>query len=88
MHNVGVAKDKGKKDKGKKKSKSDESSAPPEAEESTKDEGSFTYGSCKSCEWRGRARRSRDKARSDAKEHKTSCDGEHKVKLRTTDHRD
>lgn len=82
MHNVGVAKD-----KRRRKSESDETASSPEAEESTKDEGSFTYGSCKSCEWRGRARRSRDKARSEAKEHKRSCDGEHKVKLKTTDHR-
>lgn len=92
VQNVGVAKDKGKKDTGKKdkskKKSASAESAPPEAEESTRDEGSFTYGSCKSCEWRGRARRSRDKARSDAKDHKKSCAGEHKVKLKTTDHRD
>lgn len=90
VHNMGVArdkKDKDKKDKDKKKSKAAEP-APPEPEESTRDEGSFTYGSCKSCAWRGRARRSRDKARSDAKDHTKSCDGDHKVKLKTTDHRD
>ncbi len=80
-----MAKDR-KKDKN--KSKADEKEPTPVVDESTKDEGSFTYGSCKSCSWRGRARRSRDKARSDAKDHQKSCDGEHKVKLKTTDHRD
>lgn len=80
-----VAKDR-KKDK--KKSKAQQEEPAPVPEEATREEGSFTYGSCKGCGWRGRARRSRDKARSDAKDHKKSCEGEHKVKLKTTDHRD
>ena len=32
----------------------------------TEDVGSFTFGYCTSCDWRGRARRSRQKAREDA----------------------
>lgn len=79
-----MAKDK---TKDKKKSTADEKESAP-VDDSTKDEGSFTYGSCKNCEWRGRARRSRGKARSDAEGHETSCKGKHKVKLKTTDHRD
>ncbi len=76
------------KDKKRKKSKAEEDAPVPVVDESTKDEGSFTYGACKNCEWRGRARRSRGKARSDAEDHEKSCKGTHKVKLKTTDHRD
>ncbi|NYJ75932.1 hypothetical protein [Allobranchiibius huperziae] len=88
-----MAKDKSKdKDKDKKKRKKSASSEDPapvvEPDSSTKDDGSFAYGFCKSCDWRGRARRSRDKARADVKDHEQSCKGTHKVKLRTTDRRD
>lgn len=56
-------------------------------EELTKEDGSFAFGYCKSCDWTGRARRSRDKARDDAKVHHESCAGKGKVMLGVTDHR-
>lgn len=33
------------------------------------DDGNFSYGVCHVCEWRGNARRAREKARRDAAEH-------------------
>ncbi len=93
MHTYPVAKDKqDKRDKKSKKGRQDkkpghEEHAPVAPPEATRDEGSFTYGVCKDCDWRGKARRSRDKARADAKDHEKSCKGSHKVKLKTTDHR-
>jgi hypothetical protein len=59
----------------------------PLEEELTKEDGSFAFGYCKSCDWTGRARRSRDKARQDASVHRTECDGKGKVMLGATDHR-
>ncbi|WP_265443493.1 hypothetical protein [Flexivirga meconopsidis] len=53
----------------------------------TKEHGSFAFGYCKSCDWTGRARRSRDKARDDARDHHKLCDGKGKVVLGVTDHR-
>ena len=35
----------------------------------TEDIGSFTFGLCRSCDWRGPGRRSREKARDDVKAH-------------------
>ena len=83
VHTCEVAKDK------KKHKKSETVVTAPAAapDSSTKDDGSFAYGICMSCEWRGRARRSRPKARADAKDHENSCKGTHEVKLKTTDHR-
>ncbi|KYH42928.1 hypothetical protein [Branchiibius sp. NY16-3462-2] len=49
------------------------------------DVGSFTFGYCTSCDWRGRARRSRDKAREEAREHRAECDGKGKVHVGATD---
>ncbi len=57
-------------------------------EDLTKEQGSFTFGYCKSCDWTGRARRARDKARSDAREHRKDCDGKGKIMIGVTDHRD
>ncbi|PWJ26620.1 hypothetical protein ATK17_2787 [Branchiibius hedensis] len=51
----------------------------------TEDVGSFTFGYCTSCDWRGRARRSRDKAREDARDHRVECDGKGKVHVGATD---
>lgn len=51
----------------------------------TEDVGSFTFGYCTSCDWRGRARRSRQKAREDAFEHRVECDGKGKVHVGATD---
>ena len=45
----------------------------------TKDEGSFTFGYCRSCDWRGPGRRARDKARADAAAHHEQCPGKGKV---------
>lgn len=45
----------------------------------TKDEGSFTFGYCKSCDWRGPGRRARDKARKDAAAHSEVCEGKGKT---------
>lgn len=56
-----------------------------EDEASIQDVGSFAFGYCTSCDWRGRARRSRDKARSDAREHRSDCSGKGKVHLAATD---
>lgn len=53
----------------------------------TKENGSFAFGYCKSCDWTGRARRSRDKAREDARHHRENCSGKGKVRLGAIDHR-
>ncbi|MBC9955759.1 hypothetical protein [Yimella sp. cx-51] len=39
----------------------------------TEDVGSFTFGLCQSCDWRGPGRRSREKARDDVKDHQQLC---------------
>ncbi|WP_218917371.1 hypothetical protein [Luteipulveratus mongoliensis] len=57
----------------------------PEEDHHIREHGSFTYGYCKSCDWQGRARRARDKARRDALEHKLTCEGKHKIRVATTD---
>ena len=49
----------------------------------TKDEGSFTFGYCMSCDWRGPGRRARDKARKDAASHHEVCDGKGKTTVAT-----
>lgn len=41
----------------------------------TEDIGSFTFGLCKSCDWRGPGRRSREKARDDVQDHHDRCPG-------------
>lgn len=50
----------------------------------TREEGSFTFGYCKSCNWVGPARRARGKARRDAESHLPSCSGKGKVRIGTT----
>lgn len=59
----------------------------PLDEDLTREAGSFAFGYCKSCDWTGRARRSRDKARDDARHHRSECDGKGKVMLGVTDRR-
>lgn len=56
-------------------------------EELTKEDGSFAFGYCKSCDWTGRARRSREKARDDARHHRAECDGKGKIMLGAIDRR-
>ncbi|KNX38237.1 hypothetical protein [Luteipulveratus halotolerans] len=56
-------------------------------DDGTHEKGSFAYGYCKTCDWQGHARRSRDKARRDALEHKLTCKGKHPVRMATTDER-
>ncbi len=41
----------------------------------TEDVGSFTFGLCTSCDWRGPGRRSRQKARDDVAGHIKHCKG-------------
>jgi hypothetical protein len=52
----------------------------------TKDDGSFVFGYCKSCDWTGPARRARDKARKDALAHEPECpEGDGKIRLGVTE---
>lgn len=60
----------------------------PKNDPPVEDVGSFTFGYCTSCDWRGRARRSRDKARDDAREHAGDCRGKGKVHVAATDTKD
>lgn len=48
---------------------------------SVRDDGSFTFGYCKSCDWAGSARRARGKARRDAIAHMPDCPGKGKVRI-------
>lgn len=48
---------------------------------SVREEGSFTFGYCKSCNWAGSARRARGKARRDAIAHLPECPGKGKVRI-------
>ncbi|SDP44375.1 hypothetical protein SAMN04489867_2477 [Pedococcus dokdonensis] len=50
----------------------------------TREEGSFTFGYCKSCNWVGPARRARGKARRDVEAHLPECPGAAKVRIGTT----
>jgi len=59
----------------------------PLDEELTREHGSFAFGYCTSCDWTGRARRSRDKARDDAQQHRTQCDGTGTTMLGAIDQR-
>lgn len=43
------------------------------------DVGSFTFGYCRSCDWRGPGRRSRQKARDDVAAHVENCPGKGKA---------
>ena len=51
---------------------------------SVREDGSFTFGFCKSCNWVGPARRARGKARRDAEAHLPDCTGNGKVRIGTT----
>jgi hypothetical protein len=46
-----------------------------------REDGSFTFGYCKSCDWVGSARRARGKAREDAVAHLRDCPGKGKVRI-------
>jgi hypothetical protein len=48
---------------------------------SVREDGSFTFGYCKSCNWVGSARRARGKARQDAIAHLPECPGKGKVRI-------
>jgi hypothetical protein len=48
---------------------------------SVREDGSFTFGYCKSCNWVGSARRARGKARQDAIAHLDDCPGKAKVRI-------
>ena len=48
---------------------------------SVREDGSFTFGFCKSCNWVGPARRARGKARRDAEAHLPECTGSGKVRI-------
>ncbi len=48
---------------------------------SVREDGSFTFGYCKSCNWVGSARRARSKARQDAIAHLDDCPGKAKVRI-------
>lgn len=48
---------------------------------SVREDGSFTFGYCKSCDWVGSARRARGKARQDALAHSPDCPGKGKVRI-------
>jgi hypothetical protein len=50
-----------------------------------REDGSFTFGYCKSCNWVGSARRARGKARRDAEAHLTDCPGKGKVRIGVTE---
>lgn len=50
-----------------------------------RDDGAFTFGYCKSCDWVGSARRSRGKARTDAASHLQDCSGRGKVRIGLAD---
>ena len=52
---------------------------------SVREDGSFTFGFCKSCNWVGPARRARGKARRDAEAHLPDCSGSGKVRIAVSD---
>ena len=52
---------------------------------SVREDGSFIFGYCKSCDWVGPARRARGKARRDAMAHAADCPRKGKVRLGVTE---
>jgi hypothetical protein len=54
-------------------------------EDGTHEDGAFSFGYCKSCDWTGPARRARDKARKDAVSHQADCDGKGKIRIGVKD---
>jgi hypothetical protein len=59
--------------------------AAPAGEDGTHEDGAFSFGYCKSCDWTGPARRAREKARKDAVAHQGACDGKGKIRIGVTD---
>ena len=51
----------------------------------THEDGAFSFGYCKSCDWTGPARRARDKARKDAITHQDDCPSKGKVRIGVSD---
>ena len=49
-----------------------------------REDGSFTFGFCKSCNWVGPARRARGKATRDAEAHLPECKGSGKGRIGVT----
>jgi hypothetical protein len=54
-------------------------------EDGTHEDGAFSFGYCKSCDWTGPARRARDKARKDAVAHQSGCEGKGKIRIGVSD---
>ncbi|MGO4598711.1 hypothetical protein [Terrabacter sp. 2RAF25] len=54
-------------------------------EDGTHEDGAFSFGYCKSCDWTGPARRARDKARKDAVAHQADCEGKGKIRIGVSD---
>lgn len=52
---------------------------------SVREDGSFSFGYCKSCNWVGPARRARGKARRDTTAHLPDCPGKAKVRIGVTE---
>lgn len=52
---------------------------------SVREDGSFVFGYCKSCDWVGPARRARAKAGRDALGHEETCTGSGKVRIGVTE---
>lgn len=50
-------------------------------EQTTRDDGAFAFGYCKSCDWTGPGRRARDKARKDALTHQDECPSKGKIRI-------
>ncbi|GAB2761510.1 hypothetical protein UB45_03030 [Terrabacter sp. 28] len=55
------------------------------SDDGTQEDGAFSFGYCKSCDWTGPARRAREKARKDAEAHQTECDGKGKIRIGVRD---
>ena len=54
-------------------------------DDGTQEDGAFSFGYCKSCDWTGPARRARDKARKDAVAHQRDCEGKGKIRIGVSD---
>ena len=53
----------------------------------TIEKGNFVFGKCASCDWTGKARRSRSSAEKDAHDHSKDCKGKGKVSVEHTEKR-
>ena len=55
-------------------------------DDGTQEDGAFSFGYCKSCDWTGPARRAREKARKDAVSHQSECGGKGKIRIGVREH--